>query len=77
MAPFTVNIAIDEERLADLAMQFRGTSAKGDRDEIAKEYSETVDRLIQTGVWNEMPPPEDQLPSDWMPRSFYRHWIVR
>lgn len=36
----------------------------------AKEYTQTVARLIRNGSWFEMPAPEDQLPDDWMPKAF-------
>jgi hypothetical protein len=68
------SLAQDEERLGGLAMKFRGTRREAERREIAEDYSQTVERLIRSGRWNEMPPPEDQLPNDWMPRAFFEYW---
>ena len=55
-------------------MRFRGTRKEDERKEIAREYSETVERLIRSGTWQEMPAPEDQLPDAWMPNSFFDYW---
>jgi hypothetical protein len=65
------DIAQDEERLGVLAMRFRSTKGKAKRRAIAKDYSQTVDRLIRSGNWREMPAPEDQLPDEFMPPSFF------
>lgn len=65
----------DAETLGVLAMRFRGTRCDVERREIAKDYSQTVERLIQSGVWHEMPAPEDQLPDDWMPKAFFDYWM--
>jgi hypothetical protein len=67
-------IAQDEERLGELAMRFRGTQLNAERCVIAKDYSETVERLIHSGRWPVMPPPEDLLPDDWMPPVFFEYW---
>jgi hypothetical protein len=56
-------------------MRFRGTRRDGDRQEIAKEYSQTVERLINSGCWHEIPSFEDQLPDDWMPKAFFEYWL--
>jgi len=64
----------DEDRLGSLAMRFRSTRRDDERRAIADEYARTVDRLILTGQWHEFPPPEDQLPDDWMPPSFRTYW---
>lgn len=72
--PFTFT---DEERLVALAMQFRGTRCDTERQDIAREYALTADRLIQAGHWHEMPAPEDQLPDDWMPPEFFDYWLGR
>ena len=45
-----------------------------ERQAIAREYSQTVDRLIGSGSWDEMPGPEDQLPDAWMPKAFFEYW---
>lgn len=68
------NMARDIERLGGLAMQFRGTRQDGERQDIADEYSRTVGRLIQSGQWCEMPPPDDQPPERWMPQEFFDYW---
>jgi hypothetical protein len=55
-------------------MQFRGTRENDERRTIATEYADTVERLVKSGGWHEMPPPEDQLPDDWMPQAFFAYW---
>jgi hypothetical protein len=67
----------DEERLGGLAMRFRGTRCEADRRAIARDYTQTVERLIRSESWREMPPPEDQLPDDWMPEAFFTYWSQR
>jgi hypothetical protein len=67
----------DEERLGNLAMKFRGTRNSAERQTIAGDYSQTVERLIQSGSWQEMPALEDQLPDAWMPKSFFEFWLDR
>lgn len=74
MSGRTSNIWHDEEQLGALAMQFRGTRDVARRAEIAREYAEVVNRLIQSGCWHEMPALEDQLPDDSMPESFFEYW---
>jgi hypothetical protein len=64
----------DEERLGGLAMKFRGTRRDAERRDIAEDYAHTVERLIRSGRWHEMPPPEDQLPDGWMPAAFLEYW---
>ncbi len=71
------NRSDDDERLGDLAMEFRGTRVIAERQKIAALYAETVDRLIESGLWDEMPAPEDQLPEAWMPRLFLEYWSRR
>jgi hypothetical protein len=44
----------DEERLGALAMQFRGTRCDTERQDIARKYARTVNRLIQDGNWYEI-----------------------
>jgi hypothetical protein len=63
-----------EEHLAALAMKFRGTRREAERRAIAAAYAETVQRLIHSASWHEMPPPEDQLPELWMPTEFFEYW---
>jgi hypothetical protein len=65
----------DEVRLGQLAMKFRSTRRKLERQGLADEYAETVARLIESGTWEEMPAPEDQLPDDWMPKAFFAYWL--
>jgi hypothetical protein len=77
MHPFSAIPFTDEERLGALAMQFRGTRRDSERQDIAREYTRTVHRLIQAGHWYEMPAPEDQLPDDWMPKEFFDYWLGR
>lgn len=48
-------VAQDEERLGGLAMKFRGTRRDAERRDTANDYSQTVERLIQSGKWREMP----------------------
>jgi hypothetical protein len=64
-------------RLGELAMRFRGTLRETERRDIASEYAQTVEQLINSGDWDEMPPPEDQLPDDWMPIAFFDYWLGR
>jgi hypothetical protein len=73
MHPFPPRTSQDELllRLRQLARRFRSTRDEAARHTIAKEYAQTVDRLIQTGTWEEMPGPEDQLPDEWMPQAFF------
>jgi hypothetical protein len=41
---------------------------------IAKQYAKTVKKLVKSGCWTEMPPPEDQLPDEFMPKDFFQYW---
>ncbi len=74
MHPMRSSVSTDEEYLGVLAMTFRGTRDCALRDAIAKEYEKTVTKLIKSRGWNEMPPPEDQLPDDRMPKAFLEFW---
>jgi hypothetical protein len=67
-------MADDAHILGILAMDFRGERDKTTRRQIADKYACVVDRLIKSGNWQEMPAPEDQLPDQWMPLSFYDYW---
>jgi len=71
------NSAPDVQRLGELAMQFRGTKVRAQRRAIAKDYAQIVERLIRSGNWQDMPAPEDQLPDDSMPPSFFEYWSRR
>lgn len=64
----------DEERLGGLARRFRRNRRDEDRRDIARDYAQTVERLIRSGNWNLMPALEDQLPDDWMPPAFFEYW---
>ena len=77
MNPIPPNVAQDAERLGGLAIKFRGTRRDAERQDIARDYSQTVGRLIDSGSWHEMPAPEDQLPDDWMPEAFFEYWSRR
>jgi hypothetical protein len=70
----TPTIAQYEDMLGRLAMQYRRTSDCATRKKIAQQYSNVVDQLIQSGAWQESPPPEDQLPYVDMPASYYLYW---
>jgi hypothetical protein len=63
-----------DEVLGRLAMRYRRVQNRTDRIQIAKDYAETVNRLIQSGVWHNAPRPEDQLPDDDMPKAFFEYW---
>jgi len=67
-------IAQYEDMLGRLAMQFRRTTDLANRKKIARQYSDVVDKLIQSGAWQESPPPEDQLPYADMPSAYYEYW---
>jgi hypothetical protein len=77
MHPFPPISITDEDRLGALAMQFRGARRDPERQDIAREYSRTVQRLIQGGHWYEMPAPEDQLPDGWTPAACFDDWLGR
>jgi hypothetical protein len=74
MLPVLPRTLKDTDRLAYLAMQFRSTRDEADRQAVAQDYAETVDRLIQSGCWHESPTPEEQLPDGWMPKAFFDFW---
>ena len=77
MNPIPPAVAQDAETLGVLAMKFRSTRREAERRDIARDYSHTVERLINSGSWHEVPAPEDQLPDDWMPRAFFDYWLRR
>jgi hypothetical protein len=64
----------DEELLGQLAMQFRGARRDAERQAVARDYAEAVDRSVRSGVWQETPVPEEQPPDDWMPKAFFEYW---
>jgi len=45
-----------------------------ERDVIAKQYAKMVKELVKNRCWKEMPPPEDQLPDEFMPKQFFQYW---
>ena len=63
-----------EHRLTELARNFRGTRDVNIRQQIAHQYHAVVDQLIAGGRWKLIPPIEDQLPDDYMPKVFFSHW---
>jgi hypothetical protein len=65
-----------ESQLGLLAMRFRGTKDKSERDKVAAEYESIVDKLITRGKWKEMPSFEDMLPDERMPKAFFRFWSI-
>jgi hypothetical protein len=67
-------IAQYEDLLGRLAMRYRRAADHASRQKIAREYAEVVDKLIQSGAWEESPPPEDQLPHAAMPAAYYCYW---
>jgi hypothetical protein len=77
MNPIPSSTAQDAGRLGVLAMKFRGTRRDTERRDIAKDYAQTVQRLISSNCWHEMPAAEDQLPDDWMPKAFLDYWLRR
>jgi hypothetical protein len=74
MSSLPTNLWQAEERLGQLAAQFRGTRGAPDRQAIAGAYSQAVENLIQSGRWHEMPALEDQLPDEWMPKVYFEYW---
>jgi len=56
-------------RLGELAANFRGTNDASERKKIANQYEYTWRRIVDMRV-NEIPSAEDQLPYDYMPKSF-------
>ena len=65
-----------ETQLGLLAMRFRGTRDKSERDKVAAEYAQVVGKLIASGKWEEMPNFEDMLPDERMPRAFFTFWSI-
>jgi hypothetical protein len=62
------------ENLEALAMEFRSCGNSHDKFIVALKYEKEVNRLVLGRQWKEKPEPEDVLPDEWMPLSFYRHW---
>jgi hypothetical protein len=63
-----------EGRKGDI-MEIRGAHVVAERQKIAAMCVEAVDRLIESGQWDELRAPENQLPEAWMPRSFFEYWL--
>ncbi|HEV3386787.1 MAG TPA: hypothetical protein VG097_18365 [Gemmata sp.] len=70
----STTVAQYEDALGRLAMRYRRTSDPMQRKQIAQEYSEVVEQLIDSGQWQESPPPEDQLPYAEMPAAYFKYW---
>jgi len=70
MSGFPLTPLSDQEQLGQLAMSYREITDRAERQKIVNEYAQTLKRLIDSG-WDEVPPPEDQLPDDDMPREFF------
>jgi hypothetical protein len=66
--------AADIEHLGQLAARFRETRDELLRRRVVEDYARTVARLIESGDWHEVPPPECQLPDECMPREFFEYW---
>jgi hypothetical protein len=75
--PILPSVAQDADHLGALALKFRGIRRDAERRDMARDYSQTVERLIGSGCWQEMPAPEDQLPDEWMPEVFFEYWSRR
>lgn len=65
-----------EKKLGMLAMKFRGTRDEAQRCAIAGEYARTVSELTASNKWRRIPPLEDQLPDEWMPKEFFTYWSL-
>jgi hypothetical protein len=65
-----------ETQLGLRAMRFRSTRDEAERDQVAVEYEHIVDKLIASGKWQEMPPFEDMLPDERMPKAFFKFWSI-
>ena len=74
MPELQVNISREAATLGSLAMMFRGTRSAEERRAIANDYADVVNSLIHRGNWDEMPAPEDLLPDEFMPSSFFDYW---
>lgn len=77
LSPHPHGIGRAEDRLGQLAMQFRSAQSEEERRAIAENYAQTVVHLIQTDLWDEMPAFEDQLPEAYMPPAFRDYWLQR
>ncbi len=65
-----------EKQLCILAREFRGTRDTQQRVEIARKYAHAVRQLIDSKKWRRIPPLEDQLPDECMPKAFFEHWSL-
>lgn len=64
----------DAEHLGTLAMRFRSNRDPEARRAVARKCADTVQRLIDSGTWDEAPSPEDELPDAWMPAAYFEYW---
>src|SRR5271166_5336949 len=65
-----------EKQLCIFAREFRGTRDEQQRASIARKYAHAVRQLINSKKWRRIPPLEDQLPDEWMPKDFFQHWSL-
>jgi len=70
---FTDTKFLAEQKLGRLAMQFRRCRDAEQRKKIVDQYAEAVQGLIDTNCWDRVPPPEDQLPDEFMPQNFFEY----
>jgi hypothetical protein len=73
---FTQQFLLQQE-LGKLALKFRGSRSAAEEQEIARQYEQTVEKLVRSGTWDEVPGPEDQLPENLMPNAFFDYWKKR
>ena len=66
-----------EQKLGRLALEFRRSRDTETRQSIVDQYEKAVKDLISTGTWDRVPPPEDQLPDEVMPQTFFEYWDNR
>lgn len=60
------------ENLESIAIEFRNSETPKERFIVALKYEREVNRLIANRDWKTKP--ENVLPDEWMPLSFYRYW---
>lgn len=69
-----MSIEICPDELGRIAARFRAARDQTGRTWAARDYEYVVQKLIESGQWHEMPPPEDQLPCAYMPPCFTDHF---
>lgn len=57
------------DRLGKLAGEFRSAKSDEEKKKIAKQYEYHWKKIVEGG-FDEVPPPEDILPNEFMPKSF-------